>query len=136
MLRQSDKRTVSGEADLTLIELLAVTLAVLFVAYLLIPRVYSGPANTKAAAAQSDEATLSAALHQFHLDCKRYPTSREGVAALLRAPATLKKDWKGPYLTKAVDPDPWGNPYRYSESNDHFTITSRRASAADIVDAE
>jgi len=52
------------------------------------------------------------ALDSYRLDNGRYPTTEQGLNALLTKPADLPK-WNGPYLRKAVPLDPWGNPYRY-----------------------
>src|SRR5689334_15549261 len=58
-----------------------------------------------------------AALHRFKFDCERYPTSEEGLAALIHEPA-FRKGWKGPYV-KAIVTDPWGRPYMYRRPGVH-----------------
>jgi general secretion pathway protein G len=52
------------------------------------------------------------ALEAFKYYNKRYPTSAEGLDALVNSPGNLK-DWKGPYLKKNVPDDPWGRAYVY-----------------------
>jgi general secretion pathway protein G len=113
----------------TLIELMVVILILAILAALIVPRIVGRAQDAKIAAAKSDEATLAAALHQFHLDCDRYPTTEEGLNALQNAPSGLEQKWKGPYLTKDVGNDPWTSPYQYQSpgsngSQDSFTITS------------
>ena len=134
----------------TLIELMVVILILAILAALIVPKVMGRQGQAKVAAAQSDEATLAGCLHQFRLDCDRYPTSEEGLNALITAPSGLESKAKEPYLTKAAVPnDPWGNPYVYQSpgangSSDSFTITSYGSDgvaggtgeAADIVDSE
>lgn len=64
----------------------------------------------------SDLERVAAALHQYKLDNKRYPTSAQGLAALLSAPETkpMAKNWDGPYLSReSLLQDPWGRPYQY-----------------------
>jgi general secretion pathway protein G len=57
---------------------------------------------------------MPAILERFHQDVGRLPSSREGLAALLRAPDSTIGRWKGPYLEGFTIPkDPWGHEYRY-----------------------
>lgn len=54
------------------------------------------------------------ALGVFHLDVGRYPSTEEGLAALITRPEAVDRErWKGPYLKRDVPRDPWGNPYQY-----------------------
>jgi type II secretion system protein G len=62
-------------------------------------------------ATQADLRNMAAAIELFSDDTGRYPTTEEGLAALVDAPEGLE-DWRGPYLKKIV-PDKWGTPYRY-----------------------
>ena len=94
------------------------------------------------AAAYADITTLEGALNNFRHDCGRYPATAEGLAALTTKPAHLKM-WKGPYLTKRMGPDPWGNSYLYTrDAGDRFTLRSNgsdgkpggEGEAADVVE--
>ena len=110
----------------TLIEMLVVILILSILAALIIPRLVNRTSDAKIAAAKSDIATLSASLQQYRLDNDKYPTSEEGLAALNSAPSDAPH-WKGPYLTKALPNDPWGNPYVYQApgpNGQEFLITS------------
>ena len=49
----------------------------------------------------------------FEIECSRYPTTQEGIQALVQQPADLEEEWKGPYLKRGVPKDPWRNPYVY-----------------------
>lgn len=140
----------SQRRGFTLIELMVVILILAILAALIVPKVMGRQGQAKIAAAQSDEATLASCLHQFRLDCDRYPTTEEGLNALITAPAGLENKAKEPYLTKSTVPnDPWGNPYVYQSpgangASDSFTISSYGSDgqqggtgdAADIVDTE
>ncbi len=75
-----------------------------------------GKSEVKSARAQID--SLGKALDQFRLDTGHYPSSEEGLAALITRPASQPK-WEGPYLTKNVPLDPWGNPYIYKFPGQH-----------------
>ena len=133
----------------TLIELMVVILILAILAALIVPQITKRIAQAKIAAAQSDEATLASLLHQFHLDCDRYPTTEEGLNALVNPPSGLENKWKGPYTTKAIPADPWSNQYQYTSPGtqgtpDTFSITSYGSDgqpggdgdAADITDTE
>ena len=58
--------------------------------------------------------TLKTALVPYRLDVGNYPSTEEGLKALVKAPAGKESKWEGPYLEASeVPPDPWGNPYKY-----------------------
>jgi general secretion pathway protein G len=58
--------------------------------------------------------SLKAAFYQFHATVGRYPSTEEGLAALLHAPAGTEQRWRGPYIEGGKIPlDPWGREYRY-----------------------
>lgn len=63
-------------------------------------------------AARTDVATLEAGLDRFEVDTGRYPTTEEGLNALLVAPADLAGSWHGPYVNR-IPLDPWGRPFIY-----------------------
>jgi general secretion pathway protein G len=76
-------------------------------------------ASAKADTAALQIADLGASLDLFFLDLGRYPTTEEGLDALVKAPADDRL-WEGPYLKKGVVPsDPWGRPYVYRAPGDH-----------------
>ncbi len=83
------------------------------------PRVlnYLGESKVKAARIQIE--SLSSALDLYYLDNGRYPSSSEGLPALVQRPANAGA-WNGPYLkTASVPNDPWGKPYVYRSPADH-----------------
>jgi len=82
------------------------------------PKYFSqiGKSEVKAARAQID--ALGKALDQFRLDNGYYPSSEQGLAALVQRPPNAAK-WDGPYLSKAVPLDPWGNPYVFVMPGEH-----------------
>lgn len=102
----------------TLLELLVVIVIIGLLAGLVAPRYFDqiGKSNTKIARAQID--ALEKALDQYRLDMGAYPTTEQGLAALNARPQNAEK-WAGPYLKKAVPPDPWGNRYVYKSPGDH-----------------
>lgn len=102
----------------TLLELLVVMVIIGLLASYVGPKYFAqiGKSEIKATKAQID--ALSKAADQFRLDVGRYPTTEEGLAVLVTKPANLPK-WEGPYLTKNVPLDPWGNPYVYKSPGEH-----------------
>jgi general secretion pathway protein G len=107
-----NKQMVERRRGFTLIELMVVILILAILAALIVPRVVGRTSEAKVAKAQSDLATLSGLIQQFRLDTGRYPTTEEGLQALRVPPADVR-GWKGPYTTKEIPDDPWGNPYVY-----------------------
>lgn len=96
----------------TLLELLVVIAILGLLVGYVAPQYFAqvGKSEIKVAQAQID--AFEKALDQFRLDMKRYPTTEEGLEALVTRPANLA-NWHGPYLRKSVPLDPWGNPYSY-----------------------
>lgn len=79
----------------------------------------SGPSS------RSELATTKSLLDIFRDNCGRYPTTEEGLAALETAPKNLLGKWRGPYGSKAIDLDPFGNPYVYeSTGSSSFSLKS------------
>lgn len=103
----------------TLIELLVVLVILGLLASLAGPKVisYLGGAKSDSAKLQIEE--FGASLDLFKLETGRYPTTQEGLQALVQAPSGLT-GWNGPYLKKkAVPKDPWGNEYHYVSPGQH-----------------
>jgi general secretion pathway protein G len=97
----------------TLIEMLVVLVILGLLAGLVGPQVlrYLGSAKSDTAMLQIEE--LGAGLDLYHLEVGRYPTTEEGLKALVEQPAGVAA-WNGPYLKKKRIPvDPWGNEYHY-----------------------
>jgi general secretion pathway protein G len=121
-----ERRRAGGEAGFTLVELLVVLVILVLLASLVAPRVigYLGSSRSKAAKVQVQ--SLSTALELYKVDIGRYPSSSEGLKALVEAPPGAAS-WNGPYLTKKDVPnDPWGKPYSYRSPGQHgaFDISS------------
>jgi general secretion pathway protein G len=102
----------------TLLELLVVMVIIGLLAAYVGPRYFSqvGKSEVKLARAQID--ALDKALDQYRLDTGHYPSSEEGLAALVARPGTEAR-WDGPYLKKGVPLDPWGQPYIFKHPGEH-----------------
>jgi general secretion pathway protein G len=132
-----------GERGFTLVEILVVLAIIGLVMGLVAPRVLNYLTESKIKAARIQIESLGSALDLFFLDNGRYPTSAEGLPALVQRPGTIAT-WNGPYLKGGLVPlDPWGNPYVYRSPGEHgaYDIVSfgtdgqqgGTGSAADIV---
>ena len=109
----------AGEAGFTLVELLVVLVILVLLASLVGPRVigYLGSSRVKTAKVQIE--SLGSAIELYRIDNGRYPTTDEGLKALVQAPPGAE-GWKGPYLTKKDVPnDPWNRPYKYLSPGQH-----------------
>lgn len=108
----SGRRTHPAGRGFTLLELLVVIAIIGLLAAYVGPRYFAqlGKSETTTAKAQID--ALTKALDTYRLDTGRYPTTEQGLNALVTAPGGIAK-WNGPYLSKAVPPDPWGRVYLY-----------------------
>jgi general secretion pathway protein G len=96
----------------TLMELLLVLMIIGMLAALVGPTLYQRIKPAKQSATRAQLANFSTALDAFYVDCERYPTTQEGLAALRDRPEGAER-WNGPYLKKEVPMDPWGHPYVY-----------------------
>lgn len=117
-LAQERLYRVGAQHGFTLLELLVVMVIIGLLASYVGPRYFSqvGKSEIKTTRAQID--ALEKALDQYRLDVGHYPTSEQGLSALVARPANEPR-WDGPYLKKNLPPDPWGNPYVYKKPGDH-----------------
>jgi general secretion pathway protein G len=109
---------IKDRKGFTLIELLVVMVILGMLAALVGPKLFPKLGKGKQSTAKAQIALLEEALDQFRLDVGRYPTTSEGLRALIEDPGV--KGWDGPYLKKKIIPkDPWGNEYQYRSPGSH-----------------
>ena len=112
-------RARPGEAGFTLVEILVVITIIGLIMGLVGPRVLNYLSESKVKAATIQIESLSGALDLYYLDLGRYPTTAQGLAALVQRPGGASA-WNGPYLkNNNVPNDPWGHPYLYRSPSDH-----------------
>ena len=127
-----------NEEGFTLLELLVVLAILALLAGLIGPRVLDQLAGARSDSARLQIKNIEAALDLYRLDVGHYPTSSEGLKALLDKPADATH-WNGPYLKSADGlKDPWGEPYRYSNDGgkDGYEILSYGADKTEGGDGE
>jgi general secretion pathway protein G len=100
----------------TLIELMVVVLIIAALAGMVLPRVIPRADEMKRDIARGDIGSITTALGIFRLDVGRYPTTDEGLDALMRSPGVA--NWKGPYLERPPV-DPWKQKYLYKCPGTH-----------------
>lgn len=111
------RRELPGNAarGFTLIEIMVVVVIMGILAALIVPKLIGRTDDARIIAAKQDVATLMQALKLYKLDNQHYPTTDQGLQALVEKPTSgpAANGWKtGGYLDKLPN-DPWGNPYQY-----------------------
>ncbi|WP_417483468.1 type II secretion system major pseudopilin GspG [Maricaulis sp.] len=103
------------DAGFSLLELMVVVVILSILALVIVPRVIDRPDQARAARAQSDIAAISSAIKLYRLDNFRYPTTEQGLAALVNKPTTdpVPKNWATGGYMERLPIDPWGQPYQY-----------------------
>jgi general secretion pathway protein G len=109
----------------TLIEIIIVVIIMSLIAALVVPRLFKKVEKSKQQITKTQIVLLENSIKMFKLDTGRYPTSKEGLKALLEAPQGVT-NWDGPYLEKGLPKDPWGRDYTYVYPGKNYTyeITS------------
>ena len=115
--RSSFRRTL--ERGFTLVEMLVVISIIALIMALVGPRVLNFLGESKTKAAKIQIVSLESALDLYALDTGQYPSSSEGLDALMHRPGGVTS-WSGPYLKgNEVPNDPWGKPYIYRSPGEH-----------------
>jgi general secretion pathway protein G len=102
----------------TLIELLLVLVILAVLAAVVLPKFANRTKDANIAAAKAQISNFETALDLFETDTGRYPSTEEGLQALVVQPSGLQ-NWHDGYLKKGVPNDPWGNPYNYKYPGSH-----------------
>ena len=84
------------------------------------PRIFGRVDSSKVQTAETQIKMLRGALQAYRLDVGRYPSTAEGLEALVRPPTDGAGAWRGPYLSDEVPTDPWDTPYRYRHPADNL----------------
>lgn len=109
----------------TLLELLVVMVIIGLLAAYVGPKYFSQIGKSEVKTAKAQIVGFEKALQQYRLDVGQFPSTEQGLQALRARPANAAK-WEGPYLDKALPPDPWGRPYFYASPGEHgeFDLSS------------
>ncbi len=134
MFRERETLAVrKREHGYTLVELLVVLAILGLLAAIATPQVIKYLNHARVSTAKTEIENLSSALDLYKFDVGSYPTTQEGLAALITAPAGVTT-WNGPYIKKnSTLTDPWGHPFNYRSPGQHgeFDIYSYGPNAED-----
>jgi general secretion pathway protein G len=122
----SSRKTLRRAHDgFTLIELMVVILIIGLLATIVVQNLRSATDKAKRVKAQADISQIKSALDRYYLDAGSYPTSDQGLPALVAAPTSGNdpKDWGGPYIER-IPLDPWGHPYFYQSDGNEYLLKS------------
>ena len=131
------------QAGFTLIEIMVVIVILGILAALVVPKVMSRPDEARVVAAKQDIASLAQALKLYRLDNKRYPSTEQGLQALVSRPAQtpVPDNWKGGGYVERLPLDPWGKAYQYLNPGLHgeidiFSYGADGAPGGEALDAD
>jgi len=136
----NNKRKILSKCQhgFTLIELMVVMIILGLLAALVVPKMFGKLETAKTNAAYAQIELFGTALDSYRLDVGKYPSSSEGLEALI-SPVSGAEEWNGPYLRKNEIPlDPWGKEYIYESPGNHgdYDLYSFGADAAEGGDGE
>ena len=99
----------------TLIEIMVVIVILGILASLVVPKIMSRPDDARLIAARQDISSLTQALKLYRLDNQNYPTTEQGLAALVQKPTSppIPNNWKSGGYVDRLPKDPWGNDFQY-----------------------
>jgi general secretion pathway protein G len=127
----------------TLIEILVVVAIIGILAALIVPRIMDRPDQARATAARADIATIMQALKLYKLDNGMYPSSDQGLAALVKKPerGDVPRNWKSGGYLERMPKDPWDTDYQYLNPGirgevDVFSLGADRKPGGEGVDAD
>lgn len=136
------RRAVFDESGFTLIEIVAVIMLIALAMGVVGPYIFRYLTTGKQDAAKAQISGFEMALSAYRMDNGAYPSTAQGLAALRTKPIIppVPDNWRGPYLSKAVPNDPWGNQYVYlcpgKHNADTFDLYSPGADGAEGGEGE
>jgi general secretion pathway protein G len=111
-------------AGFTLIEIMVVVVILGILAAIVVPRIMDRPDQARIIKAKQDIRVLHSALDLYKLDNFRYPTTDQGLEALVQKPTSVPEPphWRESGYIDRVPKDPWGQPYQYLSPGQHSPI--------------
>ena len=115
---------IRGARGFTLLEVMVVVVILGILAALVVPNIIGRPDEARVIAAKQDIASLMQALKLYRLDNQRYPSTEQGLQALVVKPTTepVPDNWKAGGYVERLPKDPWGHPYQYLNPGVHGEI--------------
>ena len=111
----------STQRGFTLIEIMVVVVIIGVLGAIVVPQFMSRPDQAKVTAAHTDIQAISTALEMYRLDTFNYPSTQQGLEALVTRPSgtPLARNWNPQGYLKSLPVDPWGTPYQYLNPGSH-----------------
>ena len=111
----------STQRGFTLIEIMVVVVIIGVLGAIVVPQFMSRPDQAKVTAAHTDIQAISTALEMYRLDTFNYPSTQQGLEALVTRPTgtPLARNWNPQGYLKSLPVDPWGTPYQYLNPGTH-----------------
>lgn len=127
---------VRSSDGFTLIEIMVVVVILGILAAMVVPRIMSRPDEARETMARQDLRALESTLNLYKLDNFTYPTTDQGLEALVNKPSPEPPNWKaGGYLDR-LPKDPWGKPYQYLSPGEHGEIDIYTLGADSMIGGE
>ncbi len=110
----------------TLIEVMVVVVILGILAAIIVPKIMSRPEQARIVKAKQDITAIQNALDLYKLDNGSYPTTEQGLNALVTQPTTppVPQNWNADGYLKQIPIDPWGQAYQYVNDNGHIKVFS------------
>ncbi len=122
MLYQTVKINPKKQSGFTLIEIMVVVVIIGILASVVVPRIMDNPDKARTAKAKNDIRALESAMDLYRLDNFTYPSTDEGLDALITSPSSSPANWKQGGYIKKLNNDPWGNDYLYDNDGGNVVI--------------
>ena len=123
-MKEAYRRPRARRVGFTLVELLIVLGILVLLLSMVVPRFLGSQKRAKIDAAKTQVGMFRAALEHYCLNCNTFPSTEEGLQALVSEPADLPENvtWEGPYVTGTIGLDPWGKEYQYEYPPTHGSM--------------
>jgi general secretion pathway protein G len=136
--RPDPQRRRSNQDGFTLIEIMVVILILGLLATLVVQNLRGATDKAKRVKAQADISALKTGLDRYYLDSGSYPTTEQGLQALVSAPAggNVPANYESGGYIQAIPKDPWGNPYVYQSDGNAYVLKSYGADGVEGGDGK
>lgn len=113
-------------AGFTLVEVMVVVVILGILAAIILPKIMSRPEQARIVKVKQDLLAIQSALDLYKLDNSMYPTTDQGLDALIKKPTTtpIPQNWKSEGYLQQLPMDPWGQTYQYTNDNEKLRIWS------------
>lgn len=114
------------QSGFTLIEVMVVVVILGILAAVIVPKIMSRPEQARIVKAKQDVAAIQSALDLYKLDSGSYPTTDQGLQALVTKPTSdpIPRNWKSDGYLQKLPSDPWGEDYQYTNDSEKLKIWS------------